>query len=55
MLWSSPGQCDWWITTDAEDLEPVLREVMPLSDLETALWSEDALGELVLQRLRGPT
>jgi hypothetical protein len=43
------------ITTDADNLEPVLREIMPLSDLETALWSNDARAELVLQRLRSRT
>jgi hypothetical protein len=41
MLWLSPGQCDWFVRTDTDDLEPVIRELMPLSDLEKSLWSND--------------
>jgi hypothetical protein len=53
MLWSGPSQCDWWISgTDALGLRNVIEKLMTTSDLRTSLWSNDELGEALLQEIR---
>lgn len=53
MLWSADGQCDWWISAGSVvDLEAAVREVIGLPDLAGSLWSNDAEGELLLDRVR---
>lgn len=50
MLWSAPGQCDWWISgTNTAALRAAVVEIMALSDLGSALWSNDDAGEELLR------
>jgi len=48
MLWSCDEQCDWWISGDEHKLASLLSELMTVSDLATALWSNDAAGIEIL-------
>jgi hypothetical protein len=53
MLWSGPGQCDWWISSgDVSALRKVAKQVLSVSDLRTSLWSTEPRGMAVLQELR---
>ncbi|MEU8074811.1 hypothetical protein AB0B31_05125 [Catellatospora citrea] len=48
MLWSGPGQCDWWISgTDADELRGAVGELTSLADLRDSLWSDDPVGDLL--------
>lgn len=49
MLWSCADQCDWWISGSAPALAAVLDDLSALSDLGTALWSNDTVGEDLLR------
>jgi hypothetical protein len=53
MLWDGPGQCDWWIAApSAPALQSAAVVLLPLSDLRTSLWSNDADGVTLLRRVR---
>ncbi|MCP3883165.1 MAG: hypothetical protein GY701_32915 [Sulfitobacter sp.] len=51
MLWSCAGQCDWWISGSPTELGAILSELSALSNLSTALWSNDTLGQDLLRTL----
>jgi hypothetical protein len=54
MLWPTPGQCDWWISsTDPSALREIAERLLPVSDLRYSLWSNDTHGDALLQELRG--
>ncbi len=44
MLWSCTDQCGWWISGPAPELAAALGDLAALSNLSTALWSDDAVG-----------
>jgi hypothetical protein len=53
MLWLAPDQCDWWISgTNTATLRAAVAEIMPLSNLRSALWSNDDAGEELLRVVR---
>jgi hypothetical protein len=53
MLWSAPGQCDWWISSqDVSTLSAVAEQLMHVSDLQHSLWSNDKAGNALLHELR---
>lgn len=53
MLWSTSGQCDWWISGSNESALKVFTEgLLSLSDLRSALWSNDDAGAELLGDLR---
>jgi hypothetical protein len=53
LLWSGPGQCDWWISaTDPSTLRAVVERLLPLSDLRSSLWANDSIGEELLRQVR---
>lgn len=53
MLWSSSGQCDWWVSASNElSLRGLAAGLLGLSNLRSALWSNDDAGARVLDRLR---
>ncbi len=52
MLWSCVGQCDWWISGPAPALGAILDDLSALSDLKTALWSNDEVGVELLRTQR---
>jgi hypothetical protein len=54
MLWSGSHQCDWWLSdTDTGALAEVVTDLMDLSDLREALWSNDIAGHALLREIRG--
>lgn len=54
MLWSGSEQCDWWLSgTDTGTLTEVTRDLMDLSDLREAFWSNDLAGDALLREIRG--
>lgn len=54
MLWSGSHQCDWWVSgTDTDALAEVVTDLMDLSDLREALWSNDVAGDVLLREIRG--
>ena len=54
LLWSGPGQCDWWISSARPHRLPgAVEQLMSLSDLRTSLWSNEASGEALLDQIRG--
>jgi hypothetical protein len=54
LLWSSPDQCDWWISSARpEQLPEAVEQLMSLSDLRTSLWSNEPSGEVLLDQIRG--
>jgi hypothetical protein len=53
MLWSGSYQCDWWLSgTDRGALAEVVTDLMDLSDLREALWSNDVDGDALLREIR---
>jgi hypothetical protein len=53
MLWSQAGQCDWWISgSDESALKALAEGLLSLSDLRSALWSNDDAGAALLDELR---
>jgi hypothetical protein len=53
MLWSQTGQCDWWISASSElSLKVFAAGLLDLSDLRSALWSNDDPGARLLSELR---
>jgi hypothetical protein len=56
MLWSGSQQCDWWLSgTDTDALAEIITDLIDLSDLRGALWSDDVAGDALLQQIRsGP-
>jgi hypothetical protein len=54
MLWSGSQQCDWWLSgTDTDTLAAVVTDLMDLSDLREAFWSNDLAGDALLREIRG--
>jgi hypothetical protein len=54
MLWSGSQQCDWWLSgTDTDTLAEVITDLMDLSDLREAFWSNDLAGDALLREIRG--
>jgi hypothetical protein len=51
MLWSGADQCDWWVSGPEPELRDVVEELLPLSNLRRALWSNDDAGETLLAAL----
>ena len=52
-LWSCTSQCDWTIVAgSADSLEDLARDVLDLSDLTSSLWSNEPIGEALLERVR---
>ncbi|MEV0460567.1 hypothetical protein [Catellatospora methionotrophica] len=48
MLWSGPGQCDWWISsTDPHELSEATAELTDIADLRGSLWSADPTADLL--------
>jgi hypothetical protein len=55
MLWSSSGQCDWWISASDElSLKAFAAGLLGLSNLRSALWPADDSATRVLDELRMP-
>jgi hypothetical protein len=53
LVWDSPEQADWWITASSDEgLADLASELWECADLRRSLWSNDARGETVLERLR---
>jgi hypothetical protein len=53
MLWSQTGQCDWWISASSQtSLTAFTAGLLDLSDLRSALWSNDDFGARLLDELR---
>ena len=53
MLWSLAGQCDWCISASSEaSLRAFAAGLLELSDLRSALWSNDDSGARLLGELR---
>lgn len=53
MLWSHAGQCDWWISSSSEpSLKTFAARLLDLSNLRSALWSNDDPGARLLDELR---
>jgi hypothetical protein len=53
MLWSYPGQCDWWISASSEQsLKVFVAGLLNLSDLRSSLWSNEETGARMLDDLR---
>jgi hypothetical protein len=51
MLWSGRDQCDWWISGPEPELRDLVEELLPLSNLRRALWSNDDAGDALLSAL----
>jgi hypothetical protein len=55
MLWSAPAQCDWWIAASTgPSLKAFAAGLLGLSNLRSALFSNDDTGAQVLHELRHP-
>ena len=53
LLWACRGQCDWWIAAESPGrLEQAVAELLPLSNIRTAIWSNEPDGEELLEGLR---
>ena len=53
MLWSAAGVCDWWISASSQwSLKVFTAGLSGLSDLRSALWSNDESGARLLDELR---
>jgi hypothetical protein len=53
MLWSQAGQCDWWISASSQrSLKVFTTGLLNLSNLRSALWSDDEPGASLLDELR---
>jgi hypothetical protein len=52
MLWACHDQCDWWIAGDARSLREQLPALLPMSNLQKSLWSNDEIGDRLLDDLR---
>jgi hypothetical protein len=48
MLWDGEGQCDWWVSGPVDDLRRVLPALRGMSNLRSALWSNDESGVALL-------
>ena len=54
LIWAANGQADWWLTGDSEDaLLRLVRMLRDVDDLGRSLWSNDSVGESILQRAAG--
>jgi hypothetical protein len=53
MLWSCEGQCDWFLSAESLDsLRALTTKVLSLSDLSTALWTDNSVVAAMLAELR---
>ena len=53
LLWACAGQCDWWVSAESPGrLEEAATGLLSVSNLRSALWSNDVDGEELLSRLR---
>lgn len=52
LLWADPDCCDWWISGSEDALRAHLPRLVGLSDLRTALWSDDEAGNRLLAEVR---
>jgi hypothetical protein len=53
LVWASSDQADWWLVGDTEDaLDRLVRRLGNIDSLRGSLWSNDPVGEAILQRLR---
>jgi hypothetical protein len=54
MLWAGSRQCDWWLSgTDTDTIAEVVTDLMELSDLREAFWSNDLAGDALLREIKG--
>jgi hypothetical protein len=55
MIWSSSGQCDWWISASAgPSFKAFATRLLGLSNLRSAQFSNDDTSARVLDQLREP-
>jgi hypothetical protein len=56
MLWSYPGQCDWWISASSgRSFKAFVADLLDLSDLRSSLRPNDDTSARLLDELhRGP-
>ena len=53
LLWDGAGQCDWFISAPSVDvLRRWTERLLPLSDLQASLWSNEDTGQRLLADLR---
>lgn len=52
MVWVGAECCDWWVSGPRDAVRSVASNLVSLSDLRSTLWSNDAIGQRLLNELR---